>query len=205
MSNPKEITQIDLCDGKYSIAKTDGAGALSAFRYGEPWRDLTGDKLVGAMFDEIVALRELIAAPRCEPIEPSPKPASNSQGAVQFIVTFNVKDQGQFEPSTVRDALIDGVRRAEDEGHLTSLGDETTKIELASIKQVIGESTLLQFVGQVARLTLSSERDPAGAGLCEHEDSHDALMGLIRQARSLTGAPLDAAGERPAARAPRAR
>lgn len=205
MNNPKGITQIDLCDGKYSIAKIDGAGALSAFRYGEPWRDLTGDKFVGALFDEIVALREQLAKPRCEAVEPAPKPASNSPVAVQFVVTFNVKDQGQFEPSTVRDALIDGVRRAEDEGHLTSLGDDTTKIELASIKQVIGESALLQFVGQVARLTLSSERDPAAAGLCAHEDSHDALMGLIRQARSLTDTPPDAVGERPAARAARAR
>jgi hypothetical protein len=124
---------------------------------------------------------------------------------VQFIATFNVTDVGEFEPSTIRDALIDGVRRAEDEGNLTSLGDETTRIELASVREVIGEAAQLQFIKQIARLTLLSERDPTAAGLCEHEDSHDALMGLVRQARSLTDAPPDAAGERAAARAPRAR
>lgn len=43
---------LKLEDGKYEIRRHDN-GSMDALRHGEPWRDLTGDKLIGAMFDEI--------------------------------------------------------------------------------------------------------------------------------------------------------
>lgn len=42
--------------GKYTVIRGDD-GSLGALRYGEPWRDLTGDKLVGALVIEVEELR----------------------------------------------------------------------------------------------------------------------------------------------------
>ena len=47
--------RIELKDGKYVIIQEDD-GRQYALRHGEPWRDLTGDKMVGAMFDRIEEL-----------------------------------------------------------------------------------------------------------------------------------------------------
>lgn len=43
-------------DGKYTVIY-DG-GKLSALRYGEPWRDMTGDKLVSSMLFEVDRLKD---------------------------------------------------------------------------------------------------------------------------------------------------
>ena len=43
-------------DGKYTIIFHD-SGSMEALRYGEPWRDLTGDGLVLAMLQEIDSLK----------------------------------------------------------------------------------------------------------------------------------------------------
>lgn len=48
---------IDLENGKYSVRQKRN-GKLVAYRYGEPWKDLTGDNLVYAMAVEIEQLRE---------------------------------------------------------------------------------------------------------------------------------------------------
>jgi hypothetical protein len=53
---------INLLGGKYTVVVDPGAGIYRAERYREPWRDLTGDKLVLAMFDEIVDLRAELAS-----------------------------------------------------------------------------------------------------------------------------------------------
>jgi len=39
---------IKLEDGKYEILQQDD-GTMTALRYGTPWRDLTGDKLILAL------------------------------------------------------------------------------------------------------------------------------------------------------------
>jgi len=54
-------TRIDVCDGKYTIIYDFDTGQSEALRYGEKWRDLCGDKMVLAMFDTIVELRERAA------------------------------------------------------------------------------------------------------------------------------------------------
>lgn len=51
------MTRIQLDNGKYTVIHNDGLN-LHALRYGEAWRDLTGDGLVLAMAQEIEALRE---------------------------------------------------------------------------------------------------------------------------------------------------
>ena len=59
-------TSINLCDGKYTIIYDFATGQSECLRYGQPWRQLVGDKMVLACFDEIVRLRaenaELAAA-----------------------------------------------------------------------------------------------------------------------------------------------
>lgn len=50
-------TRIDLCDGKYTVIYDFRTGQSECLSYGEKWRDLCGDKMVLAMFDEIVELR----------------------------------------------------------------------------------------------------------------------------------------------------
>lgn len=42
-------------DGKYQLILD--AGKFTALRHGQPWRDLTGDKLVYTMFAEIQGLQ----------------------------------------------------------------------------------------------------------------------------------------------------
>ena len=54
------MTRIELDDGKYTVVHDSGAG-LHALRYGEHWRDMTGDGLVLAMAQEIEDLRRRIA------------------------------------------------------------------------------------------------------------------------------------------------
>lgn len=48
-----ESAILHLEDGKYTIIRHKG-GRVSAMRYEEPWRDLTGDKLVGALIDRML-------------------------------------------------------------------------------------------------------------------------------------------------------
>lgn len=52
---------VDLEDGKYRII-VHVNGSLNCFRYGEEWRNLTGDKMVLALVHEIRRLREQCAA-----------------------------------------------------------------------------------------------------------------------------------------------
>ncbi len=54
MSNPTHVT---VCDGKYTVIYDFDTGQSECLRYGEPWRDLCGDKMVLALFDTIIELR----------------------------------------------------------------------------------------------------------------------------------------------------
>jgi len=52
--------EISLEDGKYTYVFCEGNQTV--LRYDEPWRDLTGDKFIGAMANEISTLRTQLAA-----------------------------------------------------------------------------------------------------------------------------------------------
>lgn len=53
--------KIDLLSGKYTVIdELSEGGGFRALRYGEEWRDLTGDQLVYSMFCEIERLRNEI-------------------------------------------------------------------------------------------------------------------------------------------------
>lgn len=56
--SPAVAEEIELEGGKYKLVSI--SGRMCALRHGEPWRELTGDKMVGAMFCEIRALRALL-------------------------------------------------------------------------------------------------------------------------------------------------
>lgn len=49
-------SRVTIYDGKYTIIQESGRG-LRALRYGDEWRDLTGDGLVLALVQEIEDLR----------------------------------------------------------------------------------------------------------------------------------------------------
>ena len=51
------MTKIDLLDGKYTIQHDNGTN-FKALRYGEEWRDLTGDGLMLALVEKIEELQE---------------------------------------------------------------------------------------------------------------------------------------------------
>lgn len=53
------MTEIVLMDGKYTYRNEDGKQEV--LRYGEPWRDLCGDKFVAAMADRILELEAQLA------------------------------------------------------------------------------------------------------------------------------------------------
>jgi len=50
------MVNVTVCDGKYTVIQDD-QGRVKALRYGEDWRDLTGDGLVLALVQEIDELR----------------------------------------------------------------------------------------------------------------------------------------------------
>ena len=50
-------TQLNICEGKYTVIIDMQTGQAECLRYGEKWRDLTGDKMVLALFDTIVDLQ----------------------------------------------------------------------------------------------------------------------------------------------------
>lgn len=54
--------EITVGDGKYTVVQTTD-GRLLAHRNGEPWRDLTGDKLVLCLAQELDSARAEIRAP----------------------------------------------------------------------------------------------------------------------------------------------
>jgi hypothetical protein len=56
------IEQIKLYDGKYTIQLVDNGISFKVLRYGEEWRDLAGDGLFLAMFQEIQDLKEKLEA-----------------------------------------------------------------------------------------------------------------------------------------------
>ena len=52
------IDKIVLADGKYTV--THQSGFINAQRYGEPWRDMTGDNLMFYMVMRILDLEQRI-------------------------------------------------------------------------------------------------------------------------------------------------
>lgn len=52
-------TEVSVNDGKYTVVLGD-VGELSALRYGEPWRDLTGDNLIYFLALELDEARDII-------------------------------------------------------------------------------------------------------------------------------------------------
>ena len=55
-AEPVYLLNIDVADAKYTVIQHRD-GRVEAMRYGELWRDLTGDNLVLAMAQEIQELR----------------------------------------------------------------------------------------------------------------------------------------------------
>jgi len=53
-----EVERVVVGDGKYTIELTPSPHKFKALRYGEEWRDLTGDGMVLAMFHRIQELEE---------------------------------------------------------------------------------------------------------------------------------------------------
>ena len=50
------LVHVSICDGKYTIIQ-DGIGRIKVLRYGEEWRDVTGDNVIGGAAYEIERLR----------------------------------------------------------------------------------------------------------------------------------------------------
>ena len=59
-------TRLDICDGKYTLIIDTDTGRAECLRYEEKWRDLAGDKMVLALFDELVDARARAEAARAE-------------------------------------------------------------------------------------------------------------------------------------------
>lgn len=53
-------TEITVCDGKYTVVFDLDTGRSECLRYGQPWRQLKWDKMVLALFDTIVELRDAL-------------------------------------------------------------------------------------------------------------------------------------------------
>jgi hypothetical protein len=58
--NNGEAVELMVEAGKYTYRQV--GGRQEVFRYGETWRDVTGDKFIGAMADEILHLRAAVVS-----------------------------------------------------------------------------------------------------------------------------------------------
>ena len=56
----KNTESIMLDDGKYTVVLNSNPYGFKALRYGEEWRDLTGDNLILSMFYKIQGLQEIL-------------------------------------------------------------------------------------------------------------------------------------------------
>ncbi len=54
----RDIEKIVLEDGKYTLIHHKKHGGITVLRYGETWRNETGDKLILSMFQKIRELEE---------------------------------------------------------------------------------------------------------------------------------------------------
>lgn len=58
------MKRLELEGGKYTYIEHDD-GRQQVLRYGEPWRDVTGDKFIGALVYELLTLKlELWSRPK---------------------------------------------------------------------------------------------------------------------------------------------
>lgn len=55
-----EQQEITVADGKYTVVIKE-TGGMEALRYGEPWRELTGDGLIYSLATELADAREKLA------------------------------------------------------------------------------------------------------------------------------------------------
>jgi hypothetical protein len=54
----KDIREITVYNGKYTFRFNEKTGGFECYRYGEPWRNLSGDGAILALFQEIERLRK---------------------------------------------------------------------------------------------------------------------------------------------------
>lgn len=79
--------RIVLEGGKYTVV--NNLGAIKVLRHGEEWRDCTGDKLIGAMFNEIQELKEQLRGGA--PLEEKPVSCHN----IKVGSKYNWKNQAE--------------------------------------------------------------------------------------------------------------
>lgn len=53
-----DLVKIELDDGKYTVLHNEEHGGVTVLRYGEPWRNETGDGFILAMIHRIQELEE---------------------------------------------------------------------------------------------------------------------------------------------------
>jgi hypothetical protein len=73
MAEMSEELFLDVTVGKYTVQMEQG-GRLYALRYGEPWRELVGDKLGFALATEVRKLRGQLEKARGVPLYTNPMP-----------------------------------------------------------------------------------------------------------------------------------
>lgn len=85
-------TRLDICDGKYTLIIDMDTGRAECLRHGEKWRDLVGDKMVLALFDELVEARYRAEAAKAEAEELRAKVAEmEKQEPVAWAATDETK------------------------------------------------------------------------------------------------------------------
>lgn len=85
------MRELELEGGKYRIVRED-SGYVAAYRYGEAWRDLTGDKLIGALVSEVEELRQITPADGC---------VVQQADAWQAVIAL-LRESGAVNPRTQR-------------------------------------------------------------------------------------------------------
>ena len=82
VSELSDLLAVSVYGGKYKVVQ-DHKGRVSALRYGEVWRDCTGDGLILALAQEVDKLKALVKMARDTYIE------ENSDGETDCVTPYD--------------------------------------------------------------------------------------------------------------------
>ncbi len=139
-------TRLDFCDGKYTVIYDFRTGQSECLRYGQPWRQLVGDKMVLAMFDRVVELQAEVAVLKAELQAASARLVEQEHAS--HSAYGNVIDEIKAE-------LEQWQRSVCDQGEVI----ENLKAELAAVTQQAETRKLALDAAVSSSCVLEAERD----------------------------------------------
>lgn len=104
MSNQELRLEVSVEDGKYTVIM-ESDGRLHALRYGEPWRELSGDKFVYCLAAELDQSRNEVADLKAKLAKAEENAAMNADHAANYLALRNGSTESNF---VIKDLALRG-------------------------------------------------------------------------------------------------